>query len=139
MDNNTLLNSSLKYPQSLPGIDIDEGLLRINGKIDKYMRMLRLFKNMQPSCIYDIKQAINFNNITEAIRFVHTLKGVCGSIGANNLSQLAKNAQISLEEGKITNDIISELERELNLVCDSIDQFLEIIENQLNMINKSSF
>jgi len=101
-------------PVGIDELDIDAGLKRVLGKKTLYLSMLRNFIEGQQSVVADILKALENENWDAPERQAHTLKGVCGSIGATDLQQLAAKLEASIREGRPRPEIESRLD-ELHL------------------------
>lgn len=124
------------FPQQLPGINLKEALLRINGKKDKYLQMLRIFKDHHLTCLPDLKAALSKREISAAIRLIHTLKGNSASIGANDVSKISEKIQSLLEDklfGPALESLLSELEIKLSIVKQSISELEQYFAELSNM------
>ena len=87
------------------GVDYDEVLKRFMGKEDFYLRMLKKFlddKNYE-----GLKQAVEQKNWPEAFTHAHTVKGLCGNLGLNNILDYV---------GPLTEEVRSEPYNEENIV-----------------------
>jgi signal transduction histidine kinase/DNA-binding response OmpR family regulator/HPt (histidine-containing phosphotransfer) domain-containing protein len=74
---------------SLTGLDTKDGLGRVAGKRELYLKLLRLFVEEQGSVIEHITSALSRSDHALAERLAHTLKGVAGSIGARQVQSTA--------------------------------------------------
>ena len=83
----------------LPGIDQERGLKSMGGSSALYQNVLRKFARNQKGALQNFIQAINNGERGSAERIVHTLKGVCGSIGAQELARLALLLENSAKQG----------------------------------------
>ena len=77
----------------VPGIDTADGLNRINGNITAYKRILENFARQYATLTDDLDALLADEQWEEAIRLTHTLKGSSGNIGAQQLYQLAAEAE----------------------------------------------
>ncbi len=84
----TLSAKPEKFPD-LPGIDVDDGLNRINGKWPAYRRILIGFKNTHANCAEALGSHIAQREWQQATTLIHTLKGSSGNIGAKALYDAA--------------------------------------------------
>lgn len=107
-------------PEQLPGIDIQAGLAVSNGSARTYRKVLRLFHQGQREFIAQFAQARRNGEAEVALRLVHTLKGVAGSIGARPLSHLA----LGLERACRDHDGDDAIERQLSAVADELAKVL---------------
>lgn len=119
------------------GIDIIDGLNRINNKVEKYIILLKLFSDRQKNTISEIEVLKKEGNLKDAIRAAHTLKGVSATIGAMNLSNIAKETQNLLEidaEDLQLNENLKLLDTELKLVFSSINKYILEVDSNENKI-----
>ena len=84
-------------PPDIEGLDMALGLRRVLGKKSLYLSMLRKFATGQKNVIANIYSSLNDNDWGTAERIAHTLKGVCGNIGAVNLQLLAEKIETSVK------------------------------------------
>ena len=104
----------------LEGIDTEEGVKRMGGKANLYLKISKKFIESNSDSISQIKSCILENDFEQAIRLTHTLKGLAGNLGADKLMSSAQ-----------------QLESELKQKTDkktSFDNYLEDLENQLNFV-----
>ena len=76
-------------PTHIDGIDIDAGLRRVVGNQTLYRKILLKFRDNQLNTTAEIRQALAENDWELAHRLAHTVKGVAGNIGANDLQDAA--------------------------------------------------
>ncbi|MBF0382914.1 MAG: response regulator [Magnetococcales bacterium] len=77
----------------LKGIDVDSGLARIGGSVKSYRKLLNKFCQNQDGVIVQIESAIKNGDHELSERLAHTLKGVSGNIGANQLQTSAASLE----------------------------------------------
>jgi PAS domain S-box-containing protein len=82
----------------IAGIDTQTGVARIGGSVKSYRKLLRKFVDNQAGAIADIKAARELGDTETAVRAAHTLKGVGGGIGANELQRLGAELEKALKE-----------------------------------------
>jgi CheY-like chemotaxis protein len=85
---------------NLPGIDIESGLARVGGNKKLYRKLLIKLRTDYSNSTEEIKEAIKNNNLDDAERFAHTVKGVAGNIGVNNLQKTAADLEAGIRERK---------------------------------------
>lgn len=94
-------------PAPVDGLDMDAALMRLNGKVKIYNRLLRQFGENWSSAPKKIEEAL-YNGDTElALRLVHTAKSSAGTIGAVELSCRAETLETALEDGNASDDVVS--------------------------------
>ena len=90
----------IKLPKSIPGLDIEAGLERLNGNRKLYRKLLIDFFEKYASFTDDIKREKEQGNLENAVRLAHTLKGVSGNISAYDVQKIS--AELEMEISKHT-------------------------------------
>jgi len=84
-------------PDVLDGIDIDSGLARVAGNANLYRKILQKFRNGHMNDAGEISRALGAGDLDTAQRIAHTVKGVAGNLGANDLHVAAKQVDAALK------------------------------------------
>ncbi|MFA6224392.1 MAG: response regulator [Desulfomonilaceae bacterium] len=114
-------------PAELPGISIASGLGRVAGNRRLYTKLLCKFKDGQENAVDQIKAALQEDDVETAARLAHTVKGVSGNLGGDNLYQAAAELEKAIKEGKNLDLVMAEFESQLNVVIDGI----RVVEERL--------
>jgi CheY-like chemotaxis protein len=85
-----------KLPPYLEGINIGLGLRRIGGSPSLYRDLLIKFRDSNARVIQEIRAALEAEDLELAIRLAHTLTGVAGNLGANELALAAKDLELGI-------------------------------------------
>jgi len=91
-------------PERIPGVNMEDGLARLNGNPKLYMKLLEKFTNAyKRQDIETLKIWIRNDEMEQAERWVHTIKGVSGNIGASDLQKesMALENAINIEDDKM--------------------------------------
>ncbi|MFH1113927.1 MAG: PAS domain S-box protein [Pseudomonadota bacterium] len=111
-----------ELPELLGGINIDAALRRLGGN-------KRLFKKLLGDCRRDIqnaaeeiKDAWNKGDMEVTQRLAHTIKGVAGNIGAENLYVASRELESVIKQGQV-----DEFHHHLALFAKALEQVLESI------------
>lgn len=134
-------------PRQLPGIDVERGLLVVQGNAPLYRNLLLRFRDSQRTFAQEFAQVLQTEAEETACgespgdvarRQAHTLKGVAGSIGAGKLSELACN----LEEGCLAarqlcgdtalQEQLTGVTAELNKILAGLDSWAEAEQHALS-------
>jgi len=107
-----------KQTYSVPGIDIDEALLRLGGSWTTYCSILEKFESYYSSFAENFRKLFDRNDLINCRMEAHSLKGVAGNIAARDL-QLAASA---LEEACVKEN------------ADKIRQTINTVEDELNNV-----
>jgi two-component system sensor histidine kinase/response regulator len=106
----------------LPGISVKSGLKRVSGNRKLYRNLLGKFHQNHADAAEAIRRALDKNDIETATRLTHTVKGVSGNIGAQELHIAATNLNNALRQG-ITKTIPALLE----VFSESLNQMIHSI------------
>ncbi len=113
-------------PDEIPGINIAEGLERIAGKTTLYLQIISKMKENYQNAVTELEALIRDDSIEEAHRYAHSLKGVAGSIGANDLMAAAAAIELELKESNTDIDaLLPALQQEMELVISGITTLLD--------------
>ncbi|MFA5181547.1 MAG: response regulator [Syntrophales bacterium] len=84
----------------IPGLDTGQGLKRVLGKKDFYIKVLGMFIANQGEAPEQIRRSLAAGDYGTAERQAHTAKGVSGNIGATELQELAARVEKAVREGE---------------------------------------
>ncbi|MBF0119773.1 MAG: response regulator [Desulfobacterales bacterium] len=132
------LKNDFRFPESLPGLDIKGGITRMVNKPELYKRLLEKFKQDYTDAVFKTKLLLKEGKIKDAERFVHSLKGVSGNLGAERLKVASEMLEINLRKVNIQGieELIFELEASLNEVLSSVKEFITTSPMNQNVIHK---
>jgi CheY-like chemotaxis protein len=105
---------------ALPGVDIQSGLARVGGKVRVYCKILQQFANSQADATAQIRNALASGDRVSAEREAHTLKGVAGNIGADEVQAASKRLEKAIREETDTDGLIKSLDRTLGELLESL-------------------
>jgi CheY-like chemotaxis protein len=105
-----LMVPDIDLPSGIDGLDMVNGLRRVLGKKSLYLSMLRKFRDGQRSVLSEILAALSAQDWPTAEILAHTLKGVCGNVGANGLQQLAALLEGAIKERRARPEVDARLE-----------------------------
>lgn len=106
-------------PSVLPGINLALGRKYTGGNEEFYFKLLLNFRDHHQRFEPDLLLALANNKRDEAIRMVHTLKGLAGSIGAAELANRAAHL-----EQKIVKIETGNYDEALGLAMESLNKVL---------------
>jgi len=85
------------FPEA-PGFDFQSSLERMNGNAPKLLRLLNKFTDRYSTSVRELGDLLNDSQYDEAKRLCHSLKGVCASLGAVELSHLFEDCETFIKE-----------------------------------------
>jgi two-component system, sensor histidine kinase and response regulator len=107
-------------PAELPGISIASGLGRVAGNKQLYTKLLCKFKDGHENAVNQIKTALQLGDLETAARLAHTVKGVSGNLGGDNLYRAAAELEKVIKEGKNPDPVMAEFASQLRVVMNGI-------------------
>jgi PAS domain S-box-containing protein len=113
--------------KDMPGIEVTTGLARTLGNRTLYMNLLAKFHRDYADATSRVKDALDDDDTEQAQHLIHTIKGVSGSIGANDLERTTselETAVIRKEANKIE-ALIKSFNNTLMILLDSISSIVE--------------
>ena len=108
----------------IDGLDIQDGLGRVLGRVSVYMNILKSFVLHHGQSVEHIREAYHNGDITAGKRIAHTLKGLAGSIGATQLALKVRE----LEESLSGTDHVPDIDVQL----DALDEILSKLLLSIN-------
>ncbi|BBI33754.1 response regulator [Cohnella abietis] len=110
---------ALNWPET-PGLNVSLALHRLDGKSKLYMQLLDSFCQQYSNAEIILDRLLVESDKSNAIRFVHSLSGAAGHLGATEVQENAALAErILLENGDVP-EIIAKLYKSLNQVIVTI-------------------
>ncbi|HHJ81141.1 MAG TPA: sensor histidine kinase, partial [Candidatus Tenderia electrophaga] len=117
----------------LPGLDVTDGLQRLNGNWPAYKRILLSFRDKHSSTAKRLQQLIQQNEFDKAAGLAHTLKGSGGNLGAKQLYDTAAAMEKACRQGDVdaAKAAFDELHKRLQLLIDGLALLDEAEEQAL--------
>ena len=114
-------------PDSLPGIDMDDGLRRLRGKWSTYKRLLLLFYKEYKTSADTMASLLAQGNFEEAGLLAHSLKSVSGTLGALQLQEEAglMESACRIGDGEAANAQMTLFRTRLEEVIDGLAVLVE--------------
>ncbi|MEO5370485.1 MAG: response regulator [Magnetococcus sp. DMHC-1] len=96
--------SSAELPD-VPGVDLSAGLERMGHNLPVYLRLLIRFRDDYANTGSRLQSALEQGDSAAVRQLAHTLKGVAGNIGANDLHQAATDLEAAFKQNDIQKQI----------------------------------
>ncbi|MFT3850969.1 MAG: PAS domain S-box protein [Propionivibrio sp.] len=91
--------------ESIPGLDVDNGLARVRGNEEKFGQVIELFLKGHEFDLEKIHTALSRNDLDAAEQLTHALKGSAGLIGAIFVSEAATTLLTLIRQKAHINEI----------------------------------
>ena len=111
-------------PFSISGIDVVDGLERLQGNKRVYIKLLKSFIQHHENAEQDISKAIEAEDYTKVAAIAHTIKGAAANLSITAVATSASRLQERARSGNMVNimSALKSLSAELGTVGSSITQ-----------------
>ena len=89
-----------QLPQSIEGINVKEGLMRVGGNEKLYRNILIKLRDDYAKTDEEIKGLLQSEKADEAERLAHSIKGVAGNVGAGPLQEAGAALESAIKQGE---------------------------------------
>ena len=113
--------------QKVRNFDATTGLYHANNSTSLYLKIVQGFVRDYANCTTDLRKMLEENRFEESVRMVHTIKGLCGTIGSNHLHHLGQTLESELAKKVKNFDTFNEFEKSLHELIDDLDVSLKAI------------
>ena len=107
---------------SVEYIDVNDALNRVGGNMDLYKRLLKRF--LEGNQMEELRTALQEENIEEAARLAHTIKGVSANLSLIKLREITTDLEHILKESLDSSAKLAEL-------ADAYDETARIITESI--------
>lgn len=118
-----------KLPDKIDGLDLAAGLHHVLNKKKLYRQLLTSFIAEQGNICADLDNALTQGDMKTAERLTHTLKGMAGNLGANQLQEDASLLEQAIRQDEATEQIgqkLATLKTTLSSQADAIRHALAL-------------
>jgi two-component system sensor histidine kinase/response regulator len=122
-------DADIDLPLDVPGLDVAAGLQRTLGKRGLYASLLLRFADQWADVAQRIRIAIGGPDAGEAERLAHTVKGVAGMLGADDVQAAAERVERVLARGAAADVVQASID---DLGAD-VSQLAELIQARVRM------
>ena len=112
-------------PAATANVDLAAGLERLLGDQTEYLRHLDAFRQRYHNAANLVRtmQASGMHN--ELLAFLHTVKGLAGTLGLNRLSQAAAALHSAQNLNQNTHEALNHFDRALEATLNDLDTFMQ--------------
>lgn len=103
------MDARLKPLASVPGLDAVSGLHRVRGRIDAYLRLLRLFLDAHAEDLSAMRWFHEQDQFMQLQYFAHALKGTFATLGATDMQALAARLEADVRDLQSQSRIIESM------------------------------
>lgn len=122
----------LAYFQKVNDFDAESGLYHVNNNRNMFLKILQDFVRDYGGNSFNLRALIEQFHYEEATRIVHTIKGLCGTIGSNNVQKLAADLEAELEQKQCDFSVYNKFEERLRALIGDLQIVLSDIVSEQN-------
>ena len=122
----------LTYFQKVKDFDAESGLYHVNNNRNMFLKILQGFVRDYGGNSFNLRALIEQFHYEEATRIVHTIKGLCGTIGSNNVQKLAADLEAELEQKQCDFSVYNKFEERLRALIGDLQIVLSDIVSEQN-------
>ena len=123
------LTPDMDFPDDMPGIDIKDGLMRVQGNAKLLKQLLIEFRKSRVNAVAELRDALLVGDDDKLASLAHGLKGVAGNIGATELHKASAEMESAVREGRAT---------EFAALCEILVQKISQILDTLNQLAQAA-
>lgn len=118
----------------LKGLAYDEGLKRAGSNAKTYHSLLLKFASKYTNTVADLRSMVMKNEMQQLIEYMHTLAGVSGNLGANEIYNLSHKLSVQIKaqkengEQKLRVDFIAQMQ----LLSSKIESLIREINDNIS-------
>ncbi|MBF0101921.1 MAG: response regulator [Desulfobacterales bacterium] len=116
----TVAQTENDFPEVLAGINIKAALQRLLGNRSMYKRILIKFYQHYKDVMQELNTIIQNNDRENGKIIAHTIKGVAGNIGADDLYMQASKLEAAFKHNEPLNPILDDFRSALDVVLKAI-------------------
>ena len=114
------------------------GLLRVAGNLPLYLQLLQRFCRSQRDVLPDLAHACEHDYRAQAIRRIHSLRGVAGNIGAETLEKAAEVLEFQLKHAPMLNLQESRLHAASMRLQDALQAVLLELDQHFSLLSSDA-
>ena len=122
----------LSYFQKVRDLDAESGLYHANNNHNMYLKILQGFVRDYGGNSFNLRTLIEEFHYEEATRIVHTIKGLCGTIGSSHVQNLAASLEAELEQRQCNFSCYNVFEERLRALIEDLKIVLTDIASEQN-------
>jgi two-component system sensor histidine kinase/response regulator len=100
-----------EYEQYLPAVDVNDGLKRVMGKKDLYLRLLGRFNPRK--MVEELLAVIDTDDYQKIKDAAHAVKGASGNLGLISLTNIMLEVETRSKEGRGSAELTGEINKAL--------------------------
>lgn len=113
-----------EIPQSLPGLDLKDGMNRFSNNWETYTRIMIFFLASHESVEDELQKLVAAEDYEATAELAHKLKGGAANLSATDL----RDATLSLEKAALRRDFAS-IEKHLANVSTCLDSLRDVVNS----------
>lgn len=118
-----------KLPESLPGVDVDEALSRVSGKVWLLGKILKGFLSAYCGSVEEFRMLAEENAYEELERKAHTVAGAAGNVSAISVRECSLAVErCARNKGDGLSEMMQDLDNAMQEACSSMAQLIKLLD-----------
>ncbi|MGB4064530.1 MAG: PAS domain-containing protein [Azonexus sp.] len=109
-------DEALARLSGIPGLNLAQGLSIVRGNVVKFLELMQKFVATHGDDMAQLTELLTNGERAAANRLIHTLKGVAATLGAEQISGMARDLEIGLRQSQDDGNI----DQEIRMMIDAI-------------------
>ena len=122
---------AISQAPNIAGIDSEQALFRLSGNRDLFHSLLKKVSTDFSTTLEIVREYFLSGQTEQAVRQLHSLRGVLGNIAATYVHELASRAETAVKE----NSDIEQIHRRLDILETELQKLFDAIRDYLNNFN----
>lgn len=117
--------------QSIEGLDVQSGLLTMNGNVRSYFNLIGQYANNHGGDALELEGLLGLEDYEGLSKKAHSLKGVSATLGAIKIQRLAKQVEVGAKEQGSPEELrgyIKEIAENLQHFCKEYDRVSKVLQ-----------
>ena len=114
------VTASVTQLYNISGLNVGDALERLLNNETLYVKIIQRFINERSDIVDVIEAEIANNNITQALNHAHSFKSLAGTIGAEELQELALQIELELQQQNDVSLLLSNLRKQLTKLIEAL-------------------
>ncbi|MGL1894181.1 MAG: response regulator [Spirochaetaceae bacterium] len=117
---------------TISGINMPEAIARVSNNKDLFYRLLLDFSKTYLNITDEMNTLLKEEKLEEAIRLIHSFRGVCANLSVIDLQKIATSIEVGLKDGKDMSTEIESIKEPMTVTSEEINQKLEKDDKNIN-------
>lgn len=120
---------------TLPMVAVKQALERLGIEASFYLQLLKSFKDSAEQHLTEAKDSLQNKDFTALVRTMHTIKGVAGNLGAQDVFEQADDLETQAKQQRLQPAALQQMADNIRLICQAIGTLIADTPEPLGVSN----